>query len=83
MNVTTGAIVEKELSDGRWVGVTPLLWGNYLLWVEEHVSLLETGVRDGGFDRGWVYPTREQAAHAFDSYQWYSDKPETGWIKER
>ena len=76
-------ICEKELQDGRWVGVTPLLFDRYLLWVEEHVSLLETGVRDGGFDRGWVYPTREQAARAFDAYQWYSDRPETGWIRER
>ena len=78
---TPGVIVEKELSDGRWVGVTPQLFGTYLLWVEEHKSLLEHGVRDGGFDRGWVYPTRESAAHAFDAYQRYSDEPETGWIK--
>ena len=79
---SSGAIVEKELQDGRWVGVTPLLWGNYLLWVEENKALKETGVRDGGFDRGWMYPTREQAAHAFDAYQWYSDHPETGWTRE-
>ena len=79
--ITPGVIVEKELQDGRWVGVTPLLWGMYLLWIEEHESLLKHGTRDGGFDRGYTYPDRESAAHAFDAYQWYSDQPETGWIK--
>ena len=82
MAATPGVIVEKQLSDGRWVGVTPLLFGRYQLWVEENQALLKTGVRDGGFDRSWTYPDRESAAHAFDSYQWYSDRPETGWIRE-
>lgn len=81
MAITRGVICEKRLQDGRWVGVTPQLFGTYLLWVEESVALKETGIRDGGFDRCWTYPTREQAAHAFDSYQWYSDQPETGWIR--
>jgi len=80
---TTGVICEKQLQDGRWVGVTPLLWDNYMLWVEESPALLKSGQRDGGFDRCWTYPDRESAVHAFDSYQWYSDQPETGWIKRR
>ena len=83
MKFVSGAIVEKQLSDGRWVGVTALLWGRYVLWIEENEAMLKTGVRDGGFDRGYEYPDRASAAHAFDSYQWYSDKPETGWIRER